>query len=166
MRTAVASTRSRGTPAPARSASTRFADPWERFREVNQSAVLRLVAHLSPALVIAVLLSAPSIAPGGLDVTDRAWRDPYIGPCRRDRESSDAPELALVADRDAVAVGVGEPAPAPLTANAGLVVVRVAQPRELRGGYAIARDVVAHDERSKQSADQSRSNVLPPCSLS
>src|SRR5438552_6280639 len=124
-----------------------FADPWEGFREVDQSVIFRLVADLSPALVIAVLLSAPSIAPGGLDVTDRARRDPHIGPRRRDRESSDSFELALVADRDAVAVGVDEPAPVPPAANAGLVVVRVAQPRELRARCAVARDLVAHDER-------------------
>src|SRR5205823_6003193 len=40
-----------------------FADPWERFREVNQSAVLRLVAHLSPSLVMSLLTTSALSSP-------------------------------------------------------------------------------------------------------
>jgi hypothetical protein len=39
-----------------------------------------------------------------------------------------------------------------------LVVARVAQAGELRGRRAIAGDLIAHDERSKQTADQTSEN--------
>ena len=76
-----------------------------------------------------------------------ARRDPYIGPGGWDGESSDAPELTLISDRYAVAIDVREAAPLPPPADAGLFVAGVAKAGELRGRYAIARHVVAHDER-------------------
>ena len=43
-----------------------------RWREIRELAVLRFVADLAPSRVIAVLLATPRIAPGRLDVAERA----------------------------------------------------------------------------------------------
>jgi hypothetical protein len=56
-------------------------------------------------------------------MTERARRDPDIRPRGWDRESSYAPWLAFVSDRDAVTVDVTEAATPPLTPNAGFVVL-------------------------------------------
>src|SRR5438477_9187 len=97
--------------------------------------------------MIAVLLPAARVAPCGLNVAEWARRDPNVGPGGWDRKAADAPELPRVADRHALAIDVREAASLPPPANAGLLVAGVTETCELRRRYAIARDIVAHDER-------------------
>ena len=62
-----APSRAAGRAAPGR-ASTRARMRGSASREGDHALVLRLVAHLAPARVIAVLLAAARVAPRGLDV--------------------------------------------------------------------------------------------------
>ena len=64
--------------------------------ERDQPVVLRLVAHLAPPRVVAVLLAAARVAPGRLDVAVRRRADPDVGPRRRDRERVDSRSLGPV----------------------------------------------------------------------
>ena len=84
------STRSRGNPRRFRSRLDPGADQRQRPAEDQHLAVFRLVAHLAPARVIAVLLAAALVAPGRLDVPVRVGTDPHLGPGRRDDQRADA----------------------------------------------------------------------------
>jgi hypothetical protein len=78
------------------------ADARKSLHEVGQAAVLGLVPDRPPSLVVPVLLSPASVAPGGLDVSERARRDPDVLPRRRDGQAAEAAELRLVADAPTV----------------------------------------------------------------
>ena len=88
-------------------------------RELGQIAVFRLVAAGGPALVIAVLLAAPHIAPGNLHVTVGVRRDPDIRPGRRNDQRLDPVEV--LASFKCLAFGclVVEPLPRVDAADAG-----------------------------------------------
>jgi hypothetical protein len=60
------------------------ADARERLRERDETAVLHFVADLAPARVITILLAAPRVATGRLQVAARIRADPDIGPRRRE----------------------------------------------------------------------------------
>src|SRR6185503_3318160 len=64
--------------------------PRQRAREGDDAPVFRLVAHLAPARVIAILLASPRVAAGGLQVTVVARADPDRLPRRRYRERADS----------------------------------------------------------------------------
>ena len=85
-RTTVASTFSRGRPRWPISAAMRSRMRGQRLAEVEHAFVLRAVAHLAPARMVAVLLAAPVVAAGRLDVAVGVGADPDIGPGRRDRQ--------------------------------------------------------------------------------
>src|SRR5687767_1054706 len=55
-------------------------DPRQRASEPEHALVLRLVAHLSPALVVAILPAAPGVAPDDLEVAVWVGTDPDVGP--------------------------------------------------------------------------------------
>src|SRR5262249_6267983 len=88
--TTVASTLSRGRPGSARCRATAAANARYRAAEREHPAVLDLVAHLSPALVIAILSAAARIAADRLQVAVGIGADPHVGPRRRDGEPLDA----------------------------------------------------------------------------
>ena len=136
-----------------------LADPRQGLREIAQPGKLGFVADLTPAIVVAVLLAAASVASRRLDMTEPARGYPHIAPRRWDREPLDSMKLTGIADRNAIAVDIRKAAPLPAPADAGLLVGRVAKPGQLRGGDAVARDFVAHNKRSKQTADQSGSDA-------
>ena len=104
-----------------------FAEPGERPAEVDHPAVLRLVPNLAPARVVAVLLAAPRVAAGGLDVAARARADPDVGPGRRDGERADPVQALLLADGLAFGRVIGEALPGSLAADPGRGVADVAK---------------------------------------
>ena len=129
-RTTVASTFSRGRPGRARSASTRRADARQRRAEGDHAVVLGLVAHLAPARVVAVLLAAPVVAAGGLEVAVRR-----AGRSRRRVQAggmaSERMRASVASSRTGAAVRqpVAKPLPARRARMPGLLVGDVAQPR-------------------------------------
>jgi hypothetical protein len=78
--------------------------------------------------VIAVLLSAARVASRRLNVAQRAWRYPHVGPRRGNGKPADAAELTFVPDRYPVAVEVDEPTALSAPTDAGLLVGRIAKP--------------------------------------
>ena len=74
-------------------------------REIVELGRLALGAKV---VVVAVLLAAPCVAPGGLEVPVGARGDPDIRPCRRNRQRPDALPI-MRADRRAVGTDVTEP---------------------------------------------------------
>jgi len=87
---------------------------------------LRLVAHLAPTFMIAVLLASARVAGRGLNVTVGNRTDPDVAIRRRNRQSFDASELALVFDGLAVRIEIRKIPAAQLARNAGPRVVNVA----------------------------------------
>jgi hypothetical protein len=55
-------------------------DPRQRPSEREHAPVLRLVAHLPPPLVVAILPAAPGVTPDGLKVAVWIGTDPDVGP--------------------------------------------------------------------------------------
>src|SRR5207245_5920007 len=90
------------------------AHPSEQPRQRDEAAVLRLVPHGAPALVIAVLLAAHRVAPGRLQMTELVRRDPDVRPRGRYRQSLYAAPLRAVTDRPSVPIAEGEAAALPL----------------------------------------------------
>jgi hypothetical protein len=103
-------------------------DRRERLGEGGHAAVLRLVAHVAPPGVIAVLLPAARVAARRLQVSVGEGTNPDLGPGRRDRELANTLELTFVGDRLAVGHVVGEPVPVSLARNAGPRVADVPEP--------------------------------------
>ena len=66
--------------------------------EVEQTVVLDLVAFAAPLGVIAVLLSAPRVAPGSLQMAAPVERDPDIAPRGRNGQALDPGGVAAVAE--------------------------------------------------------------------
>ena len=80
------STFSRGTRCFAQIALRRRPGSRQRLGERDHAVELVLVAHLAPALVIAVLLAAARVAAGRLEVRVADRGDPYVGVGGRDRQ--------------------------------------------------------------------------------
>jgi hypothetical protein len=70
-----------------------LSDERQRGAERRQASVLHLVAQLAPARVIPVLLSVLRIPTRGLDMTERAWTDPYGRPRGGNGERANAAKL-------------------------------------------------------------------------
>src|SRR5262249_49032473 len=92
-------------------------------------AVLGLVADGPPAGVVAVLLAALRVAPGGLDVAVGSGRDPDVGPGRRDRQGGDPAGRLPGAHPTAGRGSVREPPPRAPPAGGPLRVAHVPEPR-------------------------------------
>jgi hypothetical protein len=69
---------------------------WQRHRELREMVELQVVAFSPELVVVAGLLATLRVAACGLKVAARIGRNPYIGPCRRDRQSLDTIEVSLV----------------------------------------------------------------------
>ena len=96
--TTVASTFSRGSPL-AQVGAGALADARQRLRERDQPAVLRLVAHLAPARVIAVLLAPARVAAGGLEMPARIGQIQTSVHAGGIDQRLDALQLGAVGDR-------------------------------------------------------------------
>src|SRR5690606_6845188 len=127
-------------PGPAEVRVDPGAQVGQRATEVAEAVELRLVTHLAPARVVAVLLAAPVVAPGCLEVAVAVPTDPHVGPRGWDRERADLLDAAP-ARSGPVGKGVREAPPAPAPSDAGLRVGDVAQPCALcrLGGLGILR---------------------------
>src|SRR5690606_40915620 len=88
-----------------------FADARKSLADGEHVFVLRLVTRFPPLFVVAVLLAALGVAPGGLDVAVRRGTDPDVGPCGRNGKRLDALQRLLVGDPLALRVPVGEALP-------------------------------------------------------
>ena len=140
-RTTAASTFSRGRPVRARSASTRSRIRGSASPNSIMPVVLRRVAGLAPARVIAVLLAAAGIAARRLDVAVGARADPHVGPGGRDCEAADPLERGGVGDPGSVGRHVAEPlAPAP-AADPRIIVVHVPKAGLARGAGRVRRRI-------------------------
>jgi hypothetical protein len=78
--------------------------------------------------MIAVLLAPPCVAAGRLDMAVSMGTNPYIRPCGRNDDRTDAPQLVGVPDFRTVRTAIGEPAAHLLAANARLTVADITQP--------------------------------------
>src|SRR5438552_3400695 len=115
----------------------RRANLGKRGRKRDHAAVLRRVADLAPALVVAVLLAAFCVAAAGLDVAVGEWTDPDVLPRRGDGERADARQRRLVVDRVAARGQVFEVGSDPLSPNAWTFIADIPQPRGLRADLRI-----------------------------
>ncbi len=70
----------------------------QRLAEFEHAFELVAVARGAPVRVVAVLLAAARVAPGGLDVAVGQRADPDIGVRGRDRELGDALQLVRIGD--------------------------------------------------------------------
>ena len=107
---------------PRQVAADALAQAWQRPPEVEHPAVLGLIPNLAPALVVAVLLAAPGVTSGGLQVPARIGTDPDVGPGRRDGKGQDpsprrgVDRLAIRAEEDEAAARAAAPDPGPRVA--------------------------------------------------
>src|SRR5258706_624669 len=87
----------------------------QRLAELQHPAEFRLVARFPVRRVVAILLAAPRVASGGLDVPGGVGTDPNFGPGRRNGERVEAPARGGIADPLAVrrVVGPSRPRAAP-----------------------------------------------------
>ena len=113
-----------------------FAQGGQGFAEREQAAVLVLVADLAPAWVIAVLLAAPGVAAGGLEMAVGVGADPDAGVGRGDGQGVDALDFVGVADAVALWVEVGEFATELAAGEAGGGVVDVVEAGGEDWGFA------------------------------
>jgi hypothetical protein len=114
----------RQRPAP-QVARHRAADARQGAAELAQAVELLLPLLRLPVGVVAVLLAAPRIAAGGLQMTAWIGADPHLGVGGRDRQAPDAVELCGVADRAARGAQIHEAFAAPHPGPAGCVVLRI-----------------------------------------
>ena len=106
-----------------------FADLRQRLGKGEHAVVLDRVADLAPMRVVAILLAAPRVASGRLQVATRVGTDPDIAPGGRDGEPLDPVDRLRVSDGAAVRIQIGEPLPHPLPPDSRRLVGHVAQPR-------------------------------------
>src|SRR5439155_13146741 len=84
------------------------ADARQRATKRGQLVILRLVANLPPASVVAILLAAARVSPCRLNVAVLEPADPNLRPRRRDRERANAREVAGGAEEPAVCIEVAK----------------------------------------------------------
>ena len=97
--------------------------------ESGEPPVLRLVAQLAPALVIAILLASSCVAPGRLDMALRARADPYLRPGRRDGEPSNSLKRRSVVHRGAGRGDIAKPSCRSAPLDTGHAIADIAQAR-------------------------------------
>ncbi len=127
-------------------------DPRQRPRELDQAPVLRLVAHLAPARVVAVLLAPARVAAGGLDVPAPDRADPDVGPCRRNGQGLEPRDALGIGDALLIGPEVGEPLAGAAPPYAGAVIGDVAEPCLLGMQLGIVR-LKRHLEAPIQATD-------------
>src|SRR5262249_13595678 len=76
--------------------------------ERDDMFVFGAFTHLAEARVVAILLPASGIPPGGLNVSVGKWADPDVSPCRRDGERLHPPEDVRLCQLGALGAGLGE----------------------------------------------------------
>src|SRR5262249_48334686 len=74
----------------------RSADRRQALCEFHYIFVLRAFADVTEGRMVAILFSAPGIAPCCLEMTVGLGADPYIRPCGRDGELTDALQCLLI----------------------------------------------------------------------
>ena len=87
--------------------------------EEQHAAVLRLVAHFPPTRMIAVLLPAPGVTAGGLDMSIGQGAYPDICPGRWYRQASNSCAKFGIAEWPAACVGIREVLPNSATPDPG-----------------------------------------------
>jgi hypothetical protein len=105
--------------------------PRQRLTELQHAFELGCIARRTPGRVIAVLLAAAGIAPGGLEVTVPGRADPHLYVRGRNGERADAQQGHGVAHRPAGCIDVAEAGAAADTAQAGFITGDVTQPYRL-----------------------------------
>src|SRR5579883_415155 len=105
------------------------ADGRQRLGEGDHSVVFRLIADSPPARVVAILLAAPGIVSGGLQMAIGERTNPYRCPGRRDGERADALQRLGIADGLAVWAKIAKLLSLADAADSGVIVVHVAQSR-------------------------------------
>ena len=115
------------------------ADQRQDASERQKLCVFRLVAHLAPARMVAVLLAPARVAAGRLQMTVRVGANPHLGPGRRNSQRPDAPQYVDVADQCAVGTAVVEPVLRGVARNAGRGVADITQLGALRRDLRVQR---------------------------
>ena len=103
------------------------ADRRQGAAEGGHAGELGLVARRPPARVIAVLLAAPGVAAGGLDVAERVSANPDLFVGRRNGQFLDPGDHRRIGDQPAVRVDIDEAAVQSSSADARFVVVHIAK---------------------------------------
>src|SRR5918996_1170232 len=96
--------------------------------EAGHRLELLPVAPLAPEVVVAVLLAAGGVGPGGLDVAERVGADPDVLPGGRDGELTDAVDHGGFGDAVALLVEELEALASPPAPDAGAGAVDASQP--------------------------------------
>src|SRR4029434_4011559 len=110
------------------------ADFWQGTAESDHSIVLGLVAEISPIRMIAVLLTAADIAPGGLEVAIGIGTNPDIFPGRRNRQPLYSRKHVGVANSISAGIKISKVSPLTPTSDAGSRVTHIAQTGLARRG--------------------------------
>ncbi len=149
----------------------RLAYARQRCSERQQPAVLVRIAEGPPVGVIAVLLAAPGVATGRLQMAVRVRTDPHIGIGRRDRQLVDARDDGGIADALAARIEVDEAAALAPPRVAGPRVVDIAQGLRQRfcgkgcaGGGCRRRVGGAFHDGCPEVCPRPASDV-PPCEM-
>ena len=104
-----------------------FTDFGQCFTKGNHATIFRLVAHLAPARMIAVLLTPFRVTPRRLNVSIWPGAYPYIGPGRWYTERANTFQFFLVVNWFSIKANVAKVFTNPLTPNAGAGIADVAQ---------------------------------------
>src|SRR5579859_2111714 len=104
-----------------------LADSWKRLTKGDHAIILGLVAHLSPARMIAVLFAPFGIPPGCLKVSFRRRAYPHIFPCRRYADFLNAFQLSRVMNRLAIQSHIAEVFPHALAPYPRLSIAHITQ---------------------------------------
>ena len=108
-----------------------LAPPLVAIGEGDDALILGAVADLAKARMIAILLAAPGVASGGLNVAVGERADPDVGPDRRNGERLDAAQAVLVGQSRAVRPRVREARAGSSAPDAGTRIGHVTQPGRL-----------------------------------
>src|SRR5207237_455078 len=129
--------------------------------EGEHALVLRVVAHLAPARVIAILLAGARVAADGLDVAMRRRADPDVAPRRRDRQRADAREGGPIAHPTALGIDVHEAAADVAASQAGAAFDDVREPRRLRRLDGVRNDAATRGARHDIEGQRKQRAVVP-----
>src|SRR5215813_4458090 len=94
------------------------ADLRQAFRKAQHAMKLRALPHLAKTRVIAILLTALSVAPGRLDVTVRLRTNPHLRPGRRYDQGFDALQGSRIVNPHAIRARIPEPFSGPVASDA------------------------------------------------
>lgn len=114
-------------PRPRKIARDAPANARQGAGESGEPRIFRLVAHLAPARVIAILLASSRVAAGRLDMALRARADPHLLPGRRDGEAANSLERRSVVHRGAGRRDIAKPSCGLVPLDTGDAVADIAQ---------------------------------------